>query len=72
MFNDSKTVVMLVTSKFRTVLTLSGVNICDSFAAVTASVCDLGIMLDDHLDMNRHVNAIVKSASSNLAKSAGI
>lgn len=68
MFNDSKTEVLHVTSKFRNASVLSGVNIGDSFIAPTSCVRDLGIMLDEHLDMSAHVNAIVKSASFEIFK----
>ena len=62
MFNDSKTEVLHITSKYRTPSTLSGVNIGESFVPPSTSVRDLGIIIDNHLDMTEHVNNIVKSA----------
>lgn len=67
-FNDSKTEVMHITSKFRKASEVSGINIGDSFVTPSSSVRDLGIILDKHLDMNGHVNNIVKSASFEIFK----
>ena len=63
MFNDSKTEVIHVSSKFLTSPSLPKISIGDSAIDFANSAKSLGVTLDKSLDMKKHVKNIVSAAS---------
>ena len=63
MFNDSKTEVIHVSSKFLTSPSLPKISIGDSAIDFANSAKSLGVALDKSLDMKKHVKNIVSAAS---------
>ena len=61
--NDSKMEVLHLSSPTKRVLELPLLAIGDSQVPATKSARDLGVILDSHLSMRRHVNAICYNAS---------
>jgi len=63
MFNDSKTEVIHITSKFVHSPPFPKVSIGDSLIDISCSAKNLGVIFNHTLDMKDHVKAIVKAAS---------
>ena len=68
MLNEAKTEVLHVTSRFIQRVNLNDMNIGGASVAPSASVRDLGVILDDTLTMTSHVNNICRSASFAIRK----
>ena len=62
MLNDSKTEIIHFRSKFRTCSTLPSINIGGSDIFATSSAKDLGVLLDDTLQMKDHVRNICRKS----------
>ncbi len=61
--NDDKTEVLHITSRFRTPSQLSSIKICDSLIQPVNSARNLGVIVQNDLQMEIYVNNICKSAS---------
>ena len=63
MFNDSKTEVIFVSSKFVNRPPFPKITIGDSEIDIANAAKNLGLTIDKHLDMKDHVSNIVRAAS---------
>ena len=61
--NSAKTKVIYFSSKFIDKDPIPSINIGANTIKLESAICDLGVILDNHLDMSRQVNNICKSAS---------
>ena len=61
--NSAKTKVIYFSSKFINSDPIPSINIGANTIELEPAVCDLGVVLDKHLDMSRQVNNICKSVS---------
>ena len=60
---SAKTKVIYFSSKFIDKDPIPSINIGANAIKLESATCDLGVVLDNHLDMSRQVNNICKSAS---------
>ena len=68
MLNDSKTEIIHFHSKFRSNHSLPSINIGGSNISATTSTKDLGVLLDDTLDLQDHVRNLCRKASFGIYK----
>ena len=61
--NPAKTKVIYFSAKFIDKDPIPSKNIAANTIKLESAICDLGVLLDNHLDMSRQVNSICKSAS---------
>jgi len=61
--NPAKTKVIYFSSKFIDKDPIPSINIGANTIKLESAICDLGVVLDNHLDLSRQVNNICKSAS---------
>ena len=61
--NPAKTKFIYFSSKFTDKDPIPSINIGASTIKLESAICDLGVVLDNHLDMSRQVSNICKSAS---------
>ena len=60
--NGDKTEVLLCGSSFlQTVTLIEHIQICESQISLSASVRDLGLVIDANLDMTAHISSVIKS-----------
>ena len=65
--NGDKTEVLLCGSSFlQTVTLIEHIQICESQISLSASVRDLGLVIDANLDMTAHISSVIKSCCCHL------
>ena len=60
--NDSKTELIHLSSRFRPSVPLSGVSMGDTTVVPSDTVRDLGVIIDSHMTMEKHVSNLIRSA----------
>lgn len=66
--NDSKTEIIHFTSRFATPRQSPSINVGDTAVVPSSQVRDLGVIVDKHLNMNKHVNNLCRSATFALSR----
>ncbi len=66
--NDDKTDVMCITSQFKSPLQFPELQIGDSLVTPSSSIKNLGVIIDDHIKMDKQVNSVTSSAFFHLRK----
>ena len=66
--NDAKTEVILFRSKFQAATDIGGITVGDSFCELKQSVKNLGVIMDETLSENQHINTTIKTALHQIRK----
>ena len=66
--NDDKTDVMCITSQFKNPIAFPELQIGDTFVSPSTYIKNLGVIIDDHIKMDKQVNRITSGAFFHLRK----